>query len=107
MYVIVDDQPVSIDFYDHIFDAHFLGLEIGEIILENKSVPSLEVLISFSIIRYERYSGLLLVVYPLLLSHTCYLLDCLSIYWQRSVVSQDLSVLNLLYYELVSAWEAY
>ena len=80
MYVIVDDQPVSIELCDHIFDAHLLGLETGEIMLENKSVPSLEVLISFSIIRYERYSGLLLVVYPLLLSHTCYLSDCLSIY---------------------------
>ena len=80
MYVIVDDQPVSIEFYNHIFDAHLLGLETGEIILENKSVPSLEVLISSSIIRYERYSGLLLVVYLLLLSHTCYLLDCRNIY---------------------------
>ena len=45
MYVIVDDQPVSIELYDHIFDAHLLGLETEEIMLENKSVPSLEVLI--------------------------------------------------------------
>ena len=35
MYLIADDQPARIVLYDHIFGAHLLGLETGEVTLVN------------------------------------------------------------------------
>ena len=58
MYLIVDDLLAGIELYGHIFDVYLLGIGTGEMLVENKSVPCIEEIISSCTIDTQDYFSL-------------------------------------------------